>query len=219
MTNFLKIILLLAIQFARAQNLSMEVLDTNFSKGSLNNKQTITLNDVAKLLGHLCDGLVVGFLGAKEALYKLYPDGLIDRSNTRIISKSSPCLTDVAIYLTGGRYQFNTFFVSDSINYSYIIQRISDGKSFGVKLQPGIKPTEIDRLGNLANNKKLNACELEELREQEEAFSKKMVESNPADDFIIEEIFDFTWKSQLQNNFTKTDTINKNSFTINRKVK
>jgi formylmethanofuran dehydrogenase subunit E len=140
MRSFLTTILLLVIQFASAQNPSMEVLDTNFSKGSLNNKQTITLNDVVKFHGHLCDGLVVGFLGAKEALYKLYPDGLIDRTNTRIISKSSPCLTDVAIYLTGGRYQFNTFFVSDSINYIYIIQRISDGKAFGVKLKPGIKP-------------------------------------------------------------------------------
>lgn len=211
MRSFLSIILLLAIQFVIAQNPSMEVLDTNFSKGSLNYKQTITLNDVVKFHGHLCDGLVVGFLGAKEASYKLYPDGLVDRTNTRIISKSSPCLTDVAIYLTGGRYQFNTFFVSDSINYIYIIQRISDGKAFGVNLKSGIKPTEIDRLGNLANDKKLNACELDELLKLEEAFSKKMLDSNPKDDFIIEEIFNFSWKPQLQNNFIKTDTINKNS--------
>lgn len=213
MRTFLTTILLMVIQFASAQNPSMEVLDTNFSKGSLNNKQTITLNDVVKFHGHLCDGLVVGFLGAKEALYKLYPDGLVDRTNTRIISKSSPCLTDVAIYLTGGRYQFNTFFVSDSINYIYIIQRISDGKAFGVNLKPGIKPKEIDSLGNLANTKKLNACELKELRKLEEAFSKKMLDSNPIDDFMIEEIFNFSWKPQLQNNFTKTDILNKNAGT------
>lgn len=211
MKNFLTTMLLLAIQLASAQNPSMEVLDTNFSKGSLNYKQTITLNDVVKFHGHLCDGLVVGFLGAKEALYKLYTDGLIDRTNTRIISKPSPCLTDVAIYLTGGRYQFNTFFVSDSINYIYIIQRISDEKAFGVNLKPGIKPTEIDRLGNLANDKKLNSCELDELRKLEEAFSKKMLDGNPKDNFIIEEIFNFSWKPQLQNNFTKTDVINKYS--------
>ena len=211
MKNFLTTMLLLAIQLASAQNPSMEVLDTNFSKGSLNNKQTITLNDVVKFHGHLCDGLVVGFLGAKEALYKLYPDGLIDRTNTRIISKSSPCLTDVAIYLTGGRYQFNIFFVSDSINYIYIIQRISDEKAFGVNLKPGIKPTEIDRLGNLANDKKLNSSELDELRKLEEVFSKKMLDSNPIEDFTIEEIFNFSWKPQLQNNFSKTDVINKYS--------
>ena len=196
-----------------SQTPSIKVLDTNFSKGTLNHKQTITLRDVAKFHGHLCDGLVVGFLGAKEALYKLYPDTLVDRTNTRIISKSSPCLTDVAIYLTGGRYQFNTFFASDSSNYIYIIQRISDGKAFGVKLKPGTKPVEIDRLGNLAINKKLNACELEELRKLEDAFSKKMLNSNPSDNFIIEELFDFKWEPQLQNKFIKTDIINKDKGT------
>lgn len=202
--------MLLSIQFSMAQNPSLEVLDTNFSKGSLNHKQTISLDDVAKFHGHLCDGLVVGFLGAKEVLYKLYPDSLIDRTNTRIISKSSPCLTDVAIYLTGGRYQFNTFFVSDSIKYNYIVQRISDRKTFGVKLKPGIKPTEIDRLGHMAINKKLNECELEELKKLEEAFSKTMLESNTSEIFIVEEIFNFSWKPQLQNNFIKTDILNKN---------
>jgi formylmethanofuran dehydrogenase subunit E len=71
MKVFFKILLLLSIQFSMAQNPSIEVLDTNFSKGSLNHKQTISLDDVAKFHGHLCDGLVVGFLGAKEALYKI----------------------------------------------------------------------------------------------------------------------------------------------------
>lgn len=151
------------------------------------------------------------FLVAKEVLCQLYPDGLIDRTNTRMISKSSPCLTDIAIYLTGGRYQFNTFFVSDSINYIYIIQRISDGKVFGVKLKPGTKPVEIDRLGNLAINKKLIACEREELHKLEDAFFKKMLNSNPSGNFIIEELFDLEWKTQLQNNFIKTDIINKYS--------
>lgn len=205
------IMTLLIVQNTFAQTPSIKVLDTNFSKGTLNHKQTVTLKDVAKFHGHLCDGLVVGFLGAKEVLYKLYPDGLVDRTNTRIISKSSPCLTDVAIYLTGGRYQFNTFFVSDSINYIYVIQRISNGKAFGVKLKPGTKPAEIDRLGNLAIDKKLNACKLEELRKLEEAFSKKMLNSNPSDKFIIEELFDFKWTPQLQNNFLKTDIINKDT--------
>jgi formylmethanofuran dehydrogenase subunit E len=209
MKAFLKIVTLLSLQFSIAQNTSIKVLDTNFSKGSLNHKQAISLDDVAKFHGHLCDGLVVGFLGAKEALYKLYPDGLIDRSNTRIISKSSPCLTDVAIYLTGGRYQFNTFFVSDSIDYTYIIQRINDGKAFGVKLKPGIKPKEIDSLGILANQLKLSACELNDLWKKENIFLKNLLKSDSSKIFIIEEVNNFIWKPKLENNYTKTDIINK----------
>ena len=209
MKAFLNIVVLLIVHATLAQNPTIEVLDTNFSKGSLNHTQTIALNDVAKFHGHLCDGLIVGFIGAKEALLQLYPDGIIDRTNTRIISKSSPCLTDVAIYVTGGRYQFDTFFVSDSINYAFVIQRISDGKTLGVKLKPGIKPSEIDRLGKLANEKKLNACELEELHNLEDAFSKQMLTYNPKDIFSIEEVPNFIWNPNLKNNFIKTDTVNK----------
>jgi len=209
MKAFLNIVVLLIMNATLAQNPTIEVLDTNFSKGSLNHTQKIALNDVAKFHGHLCDGLIVGFIGAKEALLQLYPDGIIDRTNTRIISKSSPCLTDVAIYVTGGRYQFDTFFVSDSINYAFVIQRISDGKTLGVKLKPGIKPSEIDRLGKLANEKKLNACELEELHKLEDAFSKQMLTYNPKDIFSIEEVPNFIWNPNLKNNFIKTDTVNK----------
>lgn len=108
-------------------NPTIQTIDTDFSKGRLNHEQTITLEDTARFHGHLCDGLVVGFLGLKEALLQLYPNGIIDRTNTRIVSKSSPCITDIAIYLTRGRYQFNTFYVDDSISYPYIVQRTDNG--------------------------------------------------------------------------------------------
>jgi len=192
-----------------SQNLSVKVLDTDFSKGRLINYQTITLDDAAKFHGHLCDGLVVGFLGIREALYKLYPDSITDRTNTRIISKSSPCLTDVAIYITGGRYQFNTFYVSDSINYAYIAQRIDNGKTYAVKLKSGIKPSLIDSLGNLANNEKLDACEIDSLHKIESKFLQQMLVSNAQQAFIVEEITNFIWNPHLQNTFIKTDVLNK----------
>lgn len=61
-------------------NLTIQTIDTDFSKRRLNYKQTITLEDTAKFHGHLCDGLVVGFLGLTEALYELYPGKIIDRT-------------------------------------------------------------------------------------------------------------------------------------------
>ena len=73
-----------------AQNPSIKVLDTDFSKGRLQNVQTISLNDAVKLHGHLCYGLVVGFLGLKETLYKLYPDSIIDRTNNRTHHSAQP---------------------------------------------------------------------------------------------------------------------------------
>ncbi len=41
--------------------LSLKVNDTDFSKGRLGNIQNIDIQDLTKLHGHLCDGLVEGF--------------------------------------------------------------------------------------------------------------------------------------------------------------
>ncbi|MBC6491310.1 formylmethanofuran dehydrogenase subunit E family protein [Flavihumibacter stibioxidans] len=189
MRHWLTLLLLIVLKFsAEAQNPRIFVIDTDFSKGRLTNRQTISLNDVTKLHGHLCDGLAVGFIGLREALYRLYPDSTIDRTNTRIVSKSSPCLTDIALYLTGGRYQFNSFYVSDSIPYMFIVQRIDNGKSMAVKLKPGIKPPAIDSLGSLANSGKLDACSIDSLQRLENKFLAQILATNPTSSFSVDEI-------------------------------
>jgi len=210
MKLFLLLFLLIFIQTSYSQDISVKVLDTDFSKGRLIHQQTITLDDAAKFHGHLCDGLAVGFRGLIEAAYKLYPDSIIDRTNTRIVSKSSPCIADIAIYLTGGRYQYNSFYISDSIKYLYIIQRIDNGKVFGVNLKPGIKPSIIDSLGNIATSRKLDACHIDYLKELEISFLQKILLANPSSIFMVEQVKGFEWKSTLVKTFIKTDVINKN---------
>lgn len=188
----------------------IKTLDTDFSKGRLGLEHDITLNDLEKFHGHLCDGLVVGFQGLSEAFKILYPDGKIDRTNTRIVSKPSPCLTDAAVYLTGGRYQFNTFYVSKQIDGLFIVQRIDNGKAVEVFLNKGVKPAEIDRLGSLAVKGELPACDLDKLKNMEDDFSEFLLKTNPAENFTVKEISDFEWNPVLQNDFTKTDILNKN---------
>lgn len=207
----LKIILLLLVfsNLGFSQNPSIKVLDTDFSKGRLQNIQTITLNDAAKLHGHLCDGLVVGFLGLKETLYRLYPDSIIDRTNNRIVSKSSPCITDIAIFLSGARYQYNTYYVSDSIKYLFVVQRIDNEQIYGVKLKEGLKPAAIDSLGRLATKGELDACGIDNLRKLESEFSSLLLSKKPQDLFIIEEIESYKWLPVLNGNFLKTDVLNK----------
>lgn len=190
-------------------NPTIQTIDADFSKGRLNHIQTISLEDTAKFHGHLCDGLIVGFLGLKEALQQLYPDGIIDRTNTRIVSKSSPCLSDIAIYLSGGRYQFNTFYVDNSIGYNFIVQRIDNGFAVGVNLAKSVKPSIIDELGNKAVAQELSPCEIDELKKMEDAFSEKLLTLNPKEAFIIETIKSFNWQPILDNNFIKSDIINK----------
>lgn len=207
-----RIILILITLFAHhllAQDPSVKVLDTDFSKGRLQNVQTISLNDAVKLHGHLCDGLVVGFLGLKETMYKLYADSIIDRTNNRIVSKPSPCLTDIAIFMTGARYQYNTFYVSDSINYQFIVQRVDNEKTYGVKLKTGLMPSAIDSLGKLATKGDLDACGIDSLRKLESEFSSFLLSRNPKDLFIINEIKNYKWLPILKGSFLKTDVLNK----------
>ena len=187
-----------------------ETIDTDFSKGRLNHKQTITITDLEKFHGHLCDGLVVGALAVQEAMKELYPNEPIDRTNLRIVSKPSPCLTDVAIYLTGGRYQFNTFYVDTDFEGLYIIQRIDDLKTVSVSLNKGVKPTAIDSLGNIAIQQNLSPCDIDHLRKLEDDFTQGLIHSDPTKIFTVKEIQNYEWNPKTKNDYLKTDIINKN---------
>jgi acetolactate decarboxylase len=187
------------------------VVDTDFSKGRLGHEQRITLNDLITFHGHWCDGLVVGALGLGEALQELHPNAPIDRTDLRIISRSSPCLTDVAVMLTGGRMQFGTFQVSDTIPGLYIVQRISDGRAFSVKLRPGVKPAAIDSLSPLAVQRKLSPCGLDSLRVIEARFGEDLLAQDPKTAFKVEEMHGFQWPASACPTYTKTDILNKNA--------
>ncbi len=196
--------------------LFVRVNDTDFSKGRLGLTHNITLDDLEAFHGHLCDGLVVGFLGLKEGLEKLYPDGIVDRTNTRVVSKPSPCLTDAAAYLTGGRMQFSTFYVTDSISSLFVIQRIDNGNAIAVKLKAGVKPARIDKLGKLAVKQQLSACELDELKNLEDDFSEYLLSTDPNENFDIEILDSFSWNPVLRNDFVKTDILNKDAGSCSR---
>lgn len=189
--------------------LFIRVNDTDFSKGRLGNVQNIELQDLAKFHGHLCDGLAEGFLALREGLYALYPDSVVDRTNTRIISKPSPCLTDVAIFLTGGRYQFNTFYVSSEIQGMYVVQRIDNHKTVLIKRKPNIKPAIIDEMGSKAITGELSACELDVLKKHEDDYTDFLLKSVPSDIFEVIVMSDFEWKPVLKNDFLKMDILNK----------
>lgn len=209
MKKIIYITALFFISCSGVKKISFEVIDTDFSKGRLKNQQTITLDDFEKFHGHLCDGLVLGSLAMQKGLKELYPNQPVDRTNLRIVSKPSPCLTDVAIYVTGGRYQFNTFYVDNSIKSIYIIQRIDNGKAVSVSLNPGVKPSAIDSLGNLAVKKELSSCGIDSLRKMEDDFTKFLLKSNPDSLFSVSLVANFVWSPVLKNDFQKTDVLNK----------
>ncbi len=198
----------------------IRVVDTDFSKGRLGLEHEIGLGDLEKFHGHLCDGLVVGFFGIREGLKELYPNGIIDRTNTRIVSKSSPCLTDVAVYVTGGRYQFNSFYVNNDIEDAfYIIQRKDNGEAVAVNLRKGVKPKEIGVLGAKAVKGELPACDLDRLKSLEDAFAQYLLSTDPKKNFKVRRLDHFDWAPVLKNDYLKTDILNKNKSKCNQSSK
>ncbi len=202
--------LLVSLPAASKQTGNFKVIDTDFSKGRLNYKQEINLTDLEKFHGHLCDGLIVGALALEQAMKTLYPEQPIDRTNLRIVSKPSPCLTDVAVYLTGARYQFNTFYADTDFDGLFIVQRIDNLATVVVSLNSGVKPTAIDSLGNIAIKQELSPCDLDKLRVMEDEFSQKMLESDPNKVFTTTKISAFQWSPKTKNDFIKIDILNKN---------
>ena len=192
-----------------AHKIAFRCIDTDFSKGRLTHAQTLGLDDLVKFHGHLCDGLVVGALGMQQAMKTLYPGTPIDRTNLRIVSKPSPCLTDVAIYLTGARYQFSTFFADSSFAGIYIVQRIDNGMAVSVRLNDGVKPAEIDSLGRFATAQTLSPCGLDSLRRLEDAFTAELLAADPDAIFSTQLLQDFQWTFKNNTGFTKTDVLNK----------
>lgn len=190
--------------------LQFTTIDTDFSKGRLTHKQNIGLADLEKFHGHLCDGLVLGALAMQQATEILFGAAPIDRTDLRIVSQASPCLADVASYLSGGRYQYNNFTIAPNQQPLYILQRISNGNTVSISLKPNIKPAAIDSLGKLAVQQKLSPCVLDKLKRLEDAFTMFLLGSTPTALFNLIVDTTFIWPNSTLVEVVKTDVMNKN---------
>lgn len=163
----------------------------------------------------MCDGLIEGFIGLQLGLIQLYPNKIADRTKTRIISKSSPCLSDVAVYISGGRQQYNTFYVDNNIQGLYIVQRIDTKNTIVIQREANIKPAIIDQMSDDAIAGKLNECQLEKLKKLETDYSNFLLRINPNNLFTVEYVDNSEWipKADI---YIKTDIINKNKTRCNK---
>lgn len=92
----------------------------------------------------------------------------------------------------------------------YIIQRIDDLRTVSVSLNNGVKPAEIDSLGNIAIQQNLSPCGIDHLRKLEDDFTNTLIQSDPRKLFTVMEISNFQWNPKTKNDYLKTDILNKN---------
>ncbi len=120
------------------------VRDTDGAIGRLSlQPKRLTLEDLARMHGHLCDGLVVAWVELHAALRGLYGDGVVDRTDLRVASKNGPCWVDAAAWMTGARVNHGTLVLDNTVGDGFIVQRVSTGATVRVALVPGVYPPTL----------------------------------------------------------------------------
>jgi len=166
-------------------NQPIQVVDTESALGRYATQtKTISLKDLARMHGHLCDGLVIAFVEIKAVLYELFPDGKVDRTDIRAVSKNGPCWVDAVAFMTGARINFKTLRIDNSIGDGYIIQKIPTGETYEVHLKPGIFPESQTLLEHKirsghANGQSVNSKDLQLLEQMASVLSRKLLNTAP----------------------------------------
>ncbi len=121
-----------------------EVLDTRSAQGRLDRRaKTVTVADLVLAHGHACDGLLRGVWAMRALADFAFGVEPIDRSDLLVVSKNSPCLGDVAAYLSGGRARFATHRLDDTLGVGFVLRRLSTGEIWEVREEPGFFPDTI----------------------------------------------------------------------------
>jgi len=194
------------------------VTDTESSLGPYaSDTKTITLKDLVKMHGHPCDGLVTAACAMSVGLKVLYPDGVIDRTDTGCITNNSPCHGDVAAYLTGGRIWFGTQKIDLSLGNEFILHRFSTNETVKVSLKPGVFPPEV-----LALEQKIRAgtFTLDEMRRCQQAewdYARRLLNTPPEKCFVTTEMKGFRWTpDSYEHRGRRSDIVNKNCLRARR---
>lgn len=123
---------------------TFRVIDTRSAQGRLDQRaKTVAVADLVLAHGHACDGLLRGVWAMRALMDLAFPEEPIDRSDLLAVSKNSPCLGDVAAYLTGARARFGTHRLDNSLDVGFQIQRLSSHESWEVREEQGFFPQLI----------------------------------------------------------------------------
>ena len=195
-------------------NTPIHVLDTNSSLGRYSPyTKALGLKDLALIHGHLCDGIVISFVELKEVLKKLFPNGIVDRTDLRVVSKNGPCWVDAASMITGARINFGTLSIDKSVGNGFIVQKISTNETYQVKLKDGVFPTNLAELevkikAKRKVGKKVSDKDIKRLETLAAQFSKRLLEIEPSKILEIRELKDYKFKQNVEIGI-RTDIMNK----------
>ncbi len=192
------------------------VLDTDSALGRryLYPKR-ITLKDVARMHGHLCDGLVTAWVELSAALRVLFPDGVVDRTDVRVVSKNAPCWADAGAWVTGARINQGTLMLDNSVGDGFVVQRISTGNAMRVSLRAGAYPAQLAALEQSirfrrAHGEAVAPQEIDRFERDANEYSRKLLNTPPDREITLERLADYHFPDHSQNPLApRSDTINR----------
>lgn len=196
-------------------NRPIRVLDTDSALGRYSLKdKTIGIQDIVEFHGHPCDGLVIAFIEIRAVLERLFPDGVVDRTDLRVVSKNGPCWVDTVAMMTGARINFGTLSIDPAIGDGFIIQRISTGETYQVHLKEGVFPKDqaelegkIRRLS--AEGKPVPPADIDRVEQMADSLSKKLLNTPPVEILDIEKMDGYEYRFQFTSPGKRGDIINK----------
>jgi formylmethanofuran dehydrogenase subunit E len=192
---------------------SFEVIDTRSAQGRLDPRpKTVTVADLVLFHGHACDGLLRGAWAFRALADVAFGAEPLDRSDLLVVSKNSPCLGDVAVYLTGGRARFATHRIDDSLGVGFQIQVLSSGETWEVREEPGFFPAlitawEAALLGDIAEADKRELLAVHEAS-QWDWVRRALLPSAPADHYRVHRLERIDLPPALLD-ARRTDTVNR----------
>jgi formylmethanofuran dehydrogenase subunit E len=146
--------------------------------------KTITLKDLIKFHGHFCGGLVEGAAALRVAFDRLFPEGVVDRTDLRIASNNSACGGDVAAYLTGARTRFGSHVIDPRLKESdFVVQRVSNGRSVRVVINAATYPHDVREQMKKIESGKFSPADIDLFQDLQWAYAKKLV-GRPASESV-----------------------------------
>ncbi len=194
------------------------VLDTDSALGRRNlHPKLITLKDMARMHGHLCDGLVTAWVELNVALRALFPEGVVDRTDVQAVSKNGPCWSDAGAWMTGARINQGTLVLDNSVGDGFIVQRISTGKAVQVSLRPGVYPAQLAALeqsirARRARGETVEPAEIDRFERDANEYSRTLLNTPPDQVATVERLTNYHFPDHSQNPLApRSDTINRDA--------
>ncbi len=196
----------------------LQVMDTDSALGRFNlYPKEITLKDMARMHGHLCDGLVTAWVELSAALRALFPDGVVDRTDLRVESKNGPCWADAGAWMTGARINQGTLVLDNAVGDGFIVQRISSGQAVRVALRPGVYPAQLAALEQSIRARRAGGVavapdEIDRFERGASEYSRKLLNTPPDQAVAIERLADFHFPDHSRNPVApRSDIINRDA--------